>query len=97
MEAAQLFAYVLLMMGPIQGRTLFSLLEPLILVASTKFVTKVWKGMCLFSVGDLKKSQIIHHITRAESIIFPFITSYRTEFLPCLVISPFPLARSYCE
>ena len=65
MEAAQLFASVLLMMGPSPGRTLFSLLEPIILATSTKFVTKVGKGMCLFSVGDLKKSLIIHQRTKA--------------------------------
>ena len=49
MEAARLFAYVLLVIGPNLGRTLFSLLEPLIQTASTKFVTKVVKGMCLIS------------------------------------------------
>ena len=65
MEAARLFAYVMLVMGPDLGRTLFSLLRPLIPAASTKFVTKVGKGMCLFSVVDLKKSLITHHITIA--------------------------------
>ena len=54
MEAARLFSSVMLVIGPSLGRTLFSLLEPLISTASTKFVTKVGKGMCLFSVGDLK-------------------------------------------
>ena len=65
MEAARLFASVLFVMGPSLWRTLFSLLEPLIQEDSTKFVTKVGKGMCLFSVGDLRKSLIIHHITKA--------------------------------
>ena len=59
------FASILLVMGPSLGRTLFSLLEPLISIASTEFVTKVGKGMCLFSIGDLKKQLIIHYITRA--------------------------------
>ena len=65
MEAAQLFAYILFVMGPSLGQALFSLLKPLIPTASTKFVTKVGKGMCLFSVGDLRKSLITHHITKA--------------------------------
>ena len=62
MEAARLFAYVLLVKGPSLGRTLFSLLEPLILAASTKFVTKVGKGMSLFSVRDLKKNPTLYTI-----------------------------------
>ena len=53
MEEARLFAFVMLVMGPNLGRTLFSLLIPLIPAASTKFVTKVGKGMCLFSVGKI--------------------------------------------
>ena len=65
MEAARLFAYVLFVMGPSLGQTLFSLLEPLIPAASTKFVTRVGKGMYLFLVGDLRKSLIIHYITKA--------------------------------
>ena len=40
MEAAWLFSYVLLVMGPNLGRTLFSLLEPLILAASIVEYTK---------------------------------------------------------
>ena len=65
MEAARLFSYVLLVMGPNIRHTLFSLLEPLIPTASTKFVTRVGKGMFLFSVEDLRKSLIIHYITKA--------------------------------
>ena len=65
MEAARLFSSILFVMGPSLGRTLFSLSEPLIPTASTKFVTRVGKGMCLFSVGDLRKSLIIHYITKA--------------------------------
>ena len=64
MEAARIFASVLFVMGPSLGRTLFSLPEPLIPTVYTKFVTKVGKGMCLFLVGDLGKSLIIHHITK---------------------------------
>ena len=56
MEAARRFAYVLFVMGPSLGQTLFSLSDPFISTASTKFVTRVGKGMCLFSVGDLRKS-----------------------------------------
>ena len=65
MQAAQLFASIFLVIGPSLGKTFFSLLEPLIPAASTKFVTKVGKGICLFSVGDLKKSLITHYITIA--------------------------------
>ena len=48
MEVTQLFASILFVIGPSLGRTLFSLPEPLILAASTKFVARVGKGMCLF-------------------------------------------------
>ena len=65
MEVARILASGLFVMGPSLGRTLFTLSEPLIPAASTRFVTKVRKGMCLFSVGDLRKSLIIHHITKA--------------------------------
>ena len=65
MEATRLFAYVWFMMGPNLGRIIFSLNNPLIPVASTIFVTNVGNGICLFSVGDLRKSLITHHITKA--------------------------------
>ena len=59
-------------MGPSLGRTLFSLPEPLIPIASTKFVTTVGKGMCLFSVGGPWK--IPHYTPYYQSIVnnFPF-------------------------
>ena len=53
MEAARLFSYVWFVMGPNLGITLFSLLNPLIPATSTRFVTKVENGICLFSIGDL--------------------------------------------
>ena len=59
-ETAWLFSYVWFVMGPSIGRTLFSLLEPLIPAASTRFVTRGGNGMCLFSVGDLRKPLIIN-------------------------------------
>ena len=65
MVAAQPFSSVMLVIGPNLGRTFFSLLKPLILAASTKFVTKVGKGMCLFLVVDFQNSLITHHITKA--------------------------------
>ena len=42
-EAARLLAYVLFVMGPSLGRTLFSLPEPLLPAASTRFVIRVMK------------------------------------------------------
>ena len=64
-DAALLMASVWLVMGPSLGRILFSLTTPLILAASTRFVTRDGNGMCLLSVGDYRKSLITHHTTKA--------------------------------
>ena len=60
---ALLLAYVILVMGPKRGGTIFSLLGPFILATSTNLVTNAGYGMYLFLLVDLMKSLMMHHIT----------------------------------
>ena len=75
MDAARLLAFIWLVMGPIFGRILFSPTTPLIPAASTRFITRDGNGICLFSVGDCRKSLITHHTTKAWSMSFSVITA----------------------